>query len=117
MIRTEDEQGKRYAVKSYSSDNGDAFYVIIDNPTLSDGGEAQGFLVSKTMWDNDLSKQLTVIEGKRVQTMVGYETGKYGDIQHGTPPKNKKEKIQNPPVQQAPQEPQEPEQGDDQEEI
>jgi hypothetical protein len=117
MIRTEDEQGKRYAVKSYSADNGDAFYVIIDNPTLSDGGEAQGFLVSKTMWDNDLSKQLTVIEGKRVQTMVGYETGKYGDIQHGTPSKKKKEKIQVPQVQQEPQEPQEPEQEDNQEEI
>jgi hypothetical protein len=46
--------------------------------------------------------------------MVGYEGGKYGDIQHGLPPKKKKEKIQLPPVQQVPQE---PEQGDDQEEI
>ena len=114
MMRTEDEQGKRYAVKSYSSDNGDAFYVIIDNPTLSDGGEALGYLVSKQMWEQDLSNKLTVIEGKRVPTMVGYEGGKYGDIQHGLPPKKKKEKVQQPPVHQ---EPQEPEQGDDQEEI
>jgi hypothetical protein len=114
MMRTEDEQGNRYAVKSYSSDNGDAFYVIIDNPTLSDGGEALGYLISKQMWEQDLSNKLTVIEGKRVPTMVGYEGGKYGDIQHGLPPKKKKEKIQLPPVQQVPQG---PEQGDDQEEI
>jgi len=106
MMRTEDEQGKRYAVKSYSADNGDAFYVIIDNPTLSDGGEALGYLVSKQMWENDLSNKLTVIEGKRVPTMVGYEGGKYGDIQHGLPPKKKKEKIQQP----NPEEPQEPQQ-------
>jgi hypothetical protein len=112
MMRTEDEQGKRYAVKSYSADNGDAFYVIIDNPTLSDGGEALGYLVSKQMWEEDLSHKLTVIEGKRVPTMVGYEGGKYGDIQHGLPPKKKKEKPQQP----NPQAPQEPEQ-DGQEEI
>jgi hypothetical protein len=112
MMRTEDEQGKRYAVKSYSADNGDAFYVIIDNPTLSDGGEALGYLVSKQMWEEDLSHRLTVIEGKRVPTMVGYEGGKYGDIQHGLPPKKKKEKVQQP----NPQVPQEPQQ-DDQEEI
>ena len=112
MMRTEDEQGKRYAVKSYSADNGDAFYVIIDNPTLSDGGEALGYLVSKQMWEEDLSHRLTVIEGKRVPTMVGYEGGKYGDIQHGLPPKKKKEKVQQP----NPQVPQEPEQ-DGQEEI
>ncbi len=112
MMRTEDEQGKRYAVKSYSADNGDAFYVIIDNPTLSDGGEALGYLVSKQMWENDLSHKLTVIEGKRVPTMVGYEGGKYGDIQHGLPPKKKKEK----PQQSKPEEPQGPEQ-DGQEEI
>ena len=112
MMRTEDEQGKRYAVKSYSADNGDAFYVIIDNPTLSDGGEALGYLVSKQMWDEDLSHRLTVIEGKRVPTMVGYEGGKYGDIQHGLPPKKKKEKVQQP----NPEVPQEPQQ-DGQEEI
>jgi hypothetical protein len=112
MMRTEDEQGKRYAVKSYSADNGDAFYVIIDNPTLSDGGEALGYLVSKQMWEEDLSHRLTVIEGKRVPTMVGYEGGKYGDIQHGLPPKKKKEKVQQP----NPQVPQEPEQNG-QEEI
>jgi hypothetical protein len=105
MMRTEDEQGKRYAVKSYSADNGDAFYVIIDNPTLSDGGEALGYLISKQMWEEDLSHRLTVIEGKRVPTMVGYEGGKYGDIQHGLPPKKKKEKVQqpNPEVPQEPQ--------------
>lgn len=105
MMRTEDEQGNRYAVKSYSAPNGDAFYVIIDNPTLSDGGEALGYLVSKQMWDTDLSHKLTVIEGKRVPTMVGYEGGKYGDIQHGLPPKKKKEKIVQPPTN-----PEEPEQ-------
>ena len=112
MMRTEDEQGNRYAVKSYSADNGDAFYVIIDNPTLSDGGEALGYLVSKQMWEEDLSHKLTVIEGKRVPTMVGYEGGKYGDIQHGLPPKKKKEKVQEP----NPEVPQEPQQ-DGQEEI
>jgi hypothetical protein len=44
--------------------------------------------------------------------MVGYEDGKYGDIQHGLPTKKKKEKPQQP----KPEEPQEPEQ-DGQEEI
>jgi hypothetical protein len=64
------------------------------------------------MWEEDLSHRLTVIEGKRVPTMVGYEGGKYGDIQHGLSPKKKKEKVQQP----NPQVPQEPEQGG-QEEI